>query len=294
VVTDEEGYFGVELRPSAPAPAGWQEVQLRLLESIAGSEGIRATARVLVPGGEAEFGVISDVDDTVVRTRATNRIAMVATVLFNDAHSREPFTGVAALYRALVRGSDGHRSNPIFYVSRSGWNLYDLLDAFFAVHGVPPGPMFLRDLAMLEPKSQALGQGEDKVSRIETILETYPALPFVLIGDSGQRDPEVYEQIARAHPGRVRAVYIRDVTRTRRDREVRRIMEGLQRQGVRACAVPDSAEAAADAAQGGLITAASLEEILAASKGKGAARPSSRGRGSGSTGRSRGSTSARS
>lgn len=273
VVTDDEGYFRAEIRPEQPVAGGWQEVKLRLLASMAGSEGITATARVLVPGSDAEFGVISDVDDTIVRTHATNRLAMVANVLFENANTREAFPGVGALYRALVRGADGNRCNPIFYVSKSGWNLYDLFDAFFEVHRIPHGPMFLTDLAILEPKSQAMGQGEDKLTRITKILTMYPTLSFVLIGDSGQGDPEVYDNIAREHPGRIRAVYIRDVTSQRRDRQVRRIMEGLAGEGVRALAVRDTAEAARDAAKHGLIAPDALEEILVSGQDPSGVRP---------------------
>ena len=266
VVTDEEGFFRLELPLPEPVEPGWKQVELELLESMAGSEGIRATAHVFVPSDEAEFGIISDVDDTVIRTRATHRLEMVHTVLFNDAKSRKPFPGVAAFYRALEQGPDGRGLNPIFYVSRSGWNLYDLLDAFFEVQDVPHGPLFLTDISLIEPKSKALGQGQDKLTRIRRLLEAYPSLPFVLIGDSGQQDPEVYGTIVREHPGRIRAVYIRDVTGPRRDREVQAQMAQLRALGVPALAARDTHEAARHAVELGLIRRAALPRIEAASR----------------------------
>lgn len=266
VVTDEEGFFRLELPLSGPVEPGWKEVELELLESMAGSEGIRATAHVFVPSDEAEFGIISDVDDTVIRTRATHRLEMVHTVLFNDAKSRKPFPGVAAFYRALELGPDGKGLNPIFYVSRSGWNLYDLMDAFFEVQDVPHGPLFLTDISLIEPKSTALGEGQDKLTRIRKLLAAYPALPFILIGDSGQQDPEVYGTIVREHPGRIRAVYIRDVTSHRRDQEVRQQMEQLRALGVPALAVQDTCEAARHAVDLGLIGRAALPRIEEASR----------------------------
>ncbi|NMO13569.1 DUF2183 domain-containing protein [Pyxidicoccus fallax] len=266
VVTDEEGFFRLELRLLEPVEPGWKEVELELLESMAGSAGIRAKAHVFVPSDEAEFGIISDVDDTVIRTRATHRLEMVHTVLFNDARSRKPFPGVAAFYRALEQGPDGRGLNPIFYVSRSGWNLYDLMDAFFEVQDVPHGPLFLTDISLIEPKSTALGEGEDKLTRIRRLLEAYPTLPFVLIGDSGQQDPEVYGTIVREHPGRIRAVYIRDVTGRRRDQEVREQLARLRALGVPALAVRDSCEAARHAVGLGLIDRSALARIEEASR----------------------------
>ncbi|MFP2907011.1 App1 family protein [Pyxidicoccus sp. 3LFB2] len=266
VVTDEEGFFRLELPLTGPVEPGWKEVELELLESMAGSVGIRAKAHVFVPSDEAEFGIISDVDDTVIRTRATHRLEMVHTVLFNDARSRKPFPGVAAFYRALEEGPDARGLNPIFYVSRSGWNLYDLMDAFFEVQDVPHGPLFLTDISLIEPKSKALGEGQDKLTRIRKLLAAYPTLPFVLIGDSGQQDPEVYGTIVREHPGRIRAVYIRDVTSHRRDQEVRQQMEQLRALGVPALAVQDTCEAARHAAELGLIDRSALSRIEAASR----------------------------
>jgi phosphatidate phosphatase APP1 len=250
VVTDDEGYFRAELEPAAPVAPGWHEVHITLLESMAGSEGITAKAEVLVPDPDARLAVVSDIDDTVIKTGAASRLRLALTVLFNDARSREPFEGAAAFYRALL-GDDG----AIFYVSRTGWNDYDLLDVCLAHHGFPRGPMFLTDLSLVEAKSAALGRGEDKLTRILGLLDAYPELPFVLVGDSGQKDPEIYRRVVAERPGRVRAVYIRDVTTRRRDAEVRALLGEMSRAGVPAAAVEDTREAARHAARLGLVAA---------------------------------------
>src|SRR3712207_4319126 len=67
-----------------------------------------------------------------------------------------------------------------------------------------------------------------KLGIIRALLRTYPGLPFVLIGDSGEEDPEIYHQAAREHPGRIRAVYIRDVTNAKRDAEVKAIAKEMR------------------------------------------------------------------
>src|SRR5687768_17759104 len=87
---------------------------------------VRSKGHVLVPYG-ARFGVISDLDDTVVRSSATSVLKMACIVVRNNAHTRLPFEGVAAFYRALQLGPASESSNPIFYVSSSPWNSYDIL-----------------------------------------------------------------------------------------------------------------------------------------------------------------------
>ena len=220
---DAEGFFEVRFRLEEPldGPARWHPVELELLSppSPGGGE-VRSKGHVLVPQG-AGFGVISDLDDTVVRSSATNVLKMAWIVVRNNAHTRLPFEGVGAFYEALQRGKDGDAFNPIFYVSSSPWNIYDLLEDFLNVHGVPPGPLFLKDWS-----PTVLGKHQDyKLGVIRGLLDTYEELPFVLIGDSGEEDPEIYLQTIREHPGRIRAVYIRDVTPGERDAEVKAIAQ---------------------------------------------------------------------
>jgi phosphatidate phosphatase APP1 len=182
-------------------------------------------------------------------------------VLLNNAYTRLPFEGVGAFYGALQRGPDGRAENPIFYVSSSPWNIYDVLEDFLDVHGVPEGPLFLKDWS---PSVLGKHRGH-KLGIIRTLLGTYPDLPFVLIGDSGEEDPEIYSQVVREHPGRVRAVYIRDVTSAERDAEVKTIAREMRNVGVEMVPVPDSASAAEHAASAGHISPEAVPDIRAQS-----------------------------
>ena len=248
---DVEGFFEVRLQLPEPldGAGGWYRVELELLSPPSPGGGmVRSTAHVLVPHA-ARFGVISDLDDTVVHSRATNVLKMAWIVVRNNAHTRLPFEGVAAFYRALQRGADRRASNPIFYVSSSPWNIYDMLVDFLNVHGVPPGPLFLKDWSL-----GVLGKHRDyKMGVIRRLLSTYEDLSFVLIGDSGEEDPEIYLQAVREHPGRITAIYIRDVTSVERDIEVRAMAAEARRLGTEMVAVPDTASAAEHAASIGLI-----------------------------------------
>jgi len=178
-------------------------------------------------------------------------------VVRNNAHTRLPFEGVAAFYRTLQTGLDDGPLNPIFYVSSSPWNIYDMLQDFLNVHGVPPGPLFLKDWS-----PTVLGKHRDyKLGVIRRLLDTYEELPFVLIGDSGEEDPEIYLLTVREHPGRIRAVYIRDVTPGERDVEVRAIAAEVRRLGTEMVAVPDTIAAAEHAASIGLIAPEAIAAV---------------------------------
>jgi phosphatidate phosphatase APP1 len=262
-VADAEGFFEVSLAPEVPLgdQTTWHPVELELASPASPGGGpVRSTGWVLVPNG-ARVGIISDIDDTVVRSSATNVLKMAWIVLLNNAHTRLPFEGVAAFYRALQRGADGEGYNPIFYLSSSPWNIYDVLEDCLNVHGVPAGPLFLKDWS-----PTVLGKHrEHKLGTIRKLLRTYPELPFVLIGDSGEEDPEIYSQAVREHPGRVRAIYIRDVTTAARDAEVRAIAKEVRGLGAEMILAPDTAVAAEHAASIDLIAPDAVPEIRARS-----------------------------
>ncbi len=270
VTADEEGHFEVMfdtpgcLSTDPPSGRRWREIGLELLEPLRPGqpEPVRATAQVLTPPATAEIGIISDVDDTVMRTGAYDLVANWRTTLLHDAEGRIPFRGVAAFYRALEHGTQGEPVNPIFYVSSSPWNLYDLLERFMALHGIPAGPLFLRDFGLDRTKLFTGSHRTHKLAAIERLFAFYPALRFVLVGDSGQHDAAIYAEVVRRHPGRVLAVYIRDVTPGEDlDREARMLLEEVRRAGTRATFCPDLLEAAADAAAQGWIPAAAVDEV---------------------------------
>jgi phosphatidate phosphatase APP1 len=261
-VSDSEGYFTIEIEPGAPVDAGgWHDIELDLIDAPLVPGVSRTTGQVLVPSAAARFGVISDIDDTVVTTHVTSTLQMLVTVLFSNPHVRTPFAGIAAFYRALHDGAGGAAENPIFYVSNGPWNLYGLLVEFFRLNRIPLGPLFLRDFG---PR-MLLGTGREpsrKLVHIERILGTYPHLPFVLIGDSAERDPEIYAEVVKRFPDRVRAIYIRAVdSRAERLAAIDALAEATRASRTQFVLAPDSAFAAVHAAGESLIEASRLSEI---------------------------------
>lgn len=264
--TDDEGYFELSM-PASPAPVGqtdtgWRSVDLELIEPLKdGETPARATGKILVPSADARFGVISDIDDTIVKTGATNMLRHVRTVLLNSAATRNPFIGVGAFYRALAEGTAGRPVNPVFYVSSSPWNLFDLFRDYLCLQDIPDGPIILRDF-MLEPGGWfKVGHDEHKTGVIEGLLMMYPELEWILIGDSGQRDAVIYRNIVERHPGRILAVYMRDVSRRTPHCEAWRAAQEIADLGVQVVFDPNTATAAQNAAEHGWICATALNAI---------------------------------
>ncbi len=261
VLSDEEGYFKADIVPKAFAVEAETLVWAALdLPEHAGS---LTRGRIYLPPSDAEFGVISDVDDTILQTGAASKWRMIRTTLTGNALTRMPFEGVAAFYRALRRGAHGTSHNPFFYVSSSPWNLYDLLVQFVDLQALPSGPLFLRDLGIDRQTFISSGHHTHKTETIERILSTHPTLRFILIGDSGQEDPEIYRDVAVGNKGRIGCIYIRDVSPPARDEAVRTIARALASEAVPMILVRDSVAAAEHAAQHGFMQADALADVRA-------------------------------
>lgn len=163
----------------------------------------RGDAMMIPPRG---LSVISDIDDTIKISQVTDKKALLQNTFLRPF---EPAPGMAAAYQRLAAG------NAVFhYVSSSPWQLYPALRDFMDAKAFPLGSFHLRKFRV---KDQSLfnlfkSSQETKPSVIDALLATYPKRDFILIGDSGEQDPEIYGDIARRYPDRVRHIYIRKVT----------------------------------------------------------------------------------
>lgn len=253
-VSDEEGFvtFTFEPAPQTAVPAGvvTLPVAFRILEAPGRfTEGIVIEEQVLISSPAATFGIISDIDDTILKSDATNYIDALKWMFLYNAQTRLPFEGVASFYKQLVQDK-----NPIFYVSSSPWNLYAMLVDFMIARDIPLGPLFLKDYGISKDQLLTKGHSGHKLEQIETILTTYPDLNFILIGDSGQKDPEIYREVVERWNGRILAIYIRDVSADKRDDEVTQITAALaQQHQIDMLLVPHSDAAAQHAAQNGWV-----------------------------------------
>ena len=271
-ITNDEGFFELTINPPDQLPPGrvWFPVRYSLDGIVqpdspdgTGGEPVMKDGYLMISPPFSQFGVISDIDDTVLVTDATNLLQTAKLTFLGNAYTRLPFAGIAAFYRALQSGPVTTLFNPIYFVSSSPWNLYDLLVDFFRVQGIPKGPILLRDFSLSTKLLASEEHHTHKLAMIRKVLDVNPDLPFVLIGDSGQQDPEIYAQVVRENPNRIRAVYIRDVSEAVRDQAVRELIQTTDAHNVPMLLVADTVAAAEHAASIGLIDSDSLPEIRA-------------------------------
>lgn len=263
VVADRNGYFHVHMRLEQQPCSDqlWHSLDLELLRPAAG---VKARGEFFVPPVPARYVVISDIDDTIMDTGVANKLRAFWRLFIQGARSRVAFPGVAALYRAMHRGASGEELNPMLYVSRAPWSIYEMLDEFFHLHRIPVGPiLFLREWGFTLHHPLPRRARGHKLEMIRTMLSLYRDLPFVLIGDSGQQDPEIYAQLVCEHPGRVLAVYIRNVSRNlRRIRAIEALAAQVLGAGSSLVLATDSFVMAEHAVEHSLIGSDALAEVL--------------------------------
>lgn len=236
VVTDKDGFFEARFeRPgSAPANTTWLEATSHV-QSADGE--LHATHEILIPGANAERLIISDIDDTVIHTGATRFLTITRLTFFTGVHRRQVFPEVAQLYASMARVGDDPAGNPLFYVSSSAWNLYDLIERIFTLGLIPRGPLLFQQLGLANNRFVREPGHRHKLVKVENLLATYPHLPAILIGDTGQHDARLYADAVKRNPGRIEAVYLREVTEdkgTPHDRMLREALEEMRDAGIHA------------------------------------------------------------
>jgi len=233
-ITDKKGYFlfdvmvDNDMRQISDAE-GWVSFNL----SIPGEDEAQVIeifqGEFLIPETEADFGVISDIDDTILNTGVTSflRWKVILNSLFVNTYQRNPLLGAADLYQKLHLGIDNKEKNPIFYLSNSPWNMYRYLQLFLDHNGFPKGPILLRGFNSI---FQKLTENEKphKQKEIINILESFPLLNFILIGDSGEHDASIYTDIAAQYPDRILCIYLRTVSHRGRMRAVKSIVDNFR------------------------------------------------------------------
>jgi phosphatidate phosphatase APP1 len=230
-VTDEEGYFDFELPVEQPLAQAtrWEQVTL----STPGWEAQQAEIKVpiMAPGADHHWGIISDIDDTVIETGATDFLKNWRRVLVERPQDRLAVPGASTLYKMIARDHVAP-ARPFFYVSSSPWNLYGFITEFMELNGIPHGPMFLKDYGVDSSQLLHKGHDEHKLTAIETVLSFYPDFRFLLIGDNGQRDVTIYSKVVEDFGPRVAGVFIRDVDGSCRSGPEGELLAGIEARGV--------------------------------------------------------------
>jgi hypothetical protein len=159
--------------------------------------------------------IISDIDDTIKITG----VGSIKTLLTNSLlKSFKPVPHMAAVYRRWARWPV---DVAFHYVSSSPWPMANLLYKWLQELQYPEGSIHLKAFRLepFEPwgiDATVLNILKNptayKIARIEAILHHFPGRSFVLVGDSGEKDPEIYSEIARRNPAQIKCIYIRSMS----------------------------------------------------------------------------------
>ena len=242
--TLDDGYFKFSIPLKEPVPFGWNTYKVSIYHH---GEELIFNGSYVHPT-EGEWGFISDIDDTFLVSHSSSFFRKLYVLLFKNLNNRKVFQDVASHYEALSRAgrAEGDGPNAFFYVSSSEWNLYRLITQFAVLHNLPKAVLLLKSIKTGVTDFFLSGRGDHnhKFDKIKHILEMYPKLKFVLLGDDTQQDPYLYQNLCKIFPVTVKAVYIRQ-TGSRPKKKTVQLMKNMESMGVECCYFKHSSEAIA-------------------------------------------------
>lgn len=248
----KDGYFRFDIPHHNNLPSGWHSytVTCRLQDiSMVGY------GELLKPHS-GNLGIISDIDDTFLVSHSDNIFRKLYVMLYRNVNDRKVFADVVEHYRQLsMAGQEqSDAGNAFFYVSSSEWNLYELINDFAEIHGLPKAVIKLKDIknGIADFLFSGRGSHNHKFYKIKDIISFYPNLQYVLLGDDSQHDPWIYEHIAKIFPKSIKAVYIRQ-TDGHKSRNVQKVLDNLETLDVATCYFAASDKAIEHSRQIGII-----------------------------------------
>lgn len=216
--TLNDGYFKFCIPVDPNIGHGWIDYEV----SIMHKQKTIAMQESYIRPKTGNLGIISDIDDTFLVSHTMNPFRKIYVLLFRNVNSRKIFEDVVAHYQALSNSgrSNKEEQNAFFYVSSSEWNLYRFIVKFTKIHELPKAVLLLKDIktSLTDFIWSGRGNHNHKFEKIKHILEFYPNLKYVLLGDDSQEDPFLYETICKIFPVNVIAVYIRKTGRKEKNK----------------------------------------------------------------------------
>lgn len=214
VQTDQEGRFRVVFRNIQNIPYGIHPVKVQLAPRNAQllQAEIGVGNFILHDVHSDRVSIISDIDDTILLTEATSKVRLLKNVFLKNYLTQGAVEGMSDLYRAIHYGPEGDGYDATHYVSSSPVHLYSRINQFLDHQRFPSGSIDLKNIGLRKGADSLFEHEKYKLGRLTRIFDTFPQRRFVLFGDSGEHDPEIYRQLSQLYPGKVMAIYIHNVT----------------------------------------------------------------------------------
>jgi phosphatidate phosphatase APP1 len=196
---DEAGLIDITVPVDLPPGPG------AALLHVEGRPPVPAPVHVASP--DVTRGVVCDIDDTVWITGIRHPLRAAWRTFAGNGSTRRPVAGMSALLTGLAQGAP---HTPVIYLSNGPWNLAGPITSFLERHGFPPGALLLTDWG-ISPRAWFRSGRAHKRSSLERLVRDLPGVRWVLVGDDGEHDPEIYRDFAQAHPEQVTAIALRTV-----------------------------------------------------------------------------------
>ncbi|MBP6182332.1 App1 family protein [Flavobacterium sp.] len=250
--TLNDGYFKFCVPLDQFTIYGWIDYEVSIVYN---NETIIAKDSYIRPH-KGNLGIISDIDDTFLVSHTLNPLKKLYVLLFKNVNKRKIYEDVVTHYQALSTAGRENKEefNAFFYVSSSEWNLYRFIIKFTELHQLPKAVLLLKDIKTSLTDFFLTGRGNHnhKFDKIKHILEFYPNLEYVLLGDDSQHDPFLYEAICKIFPVTVKAVYIRQTGDSKKEK-ITAVLKNLETLKVSVCYFKNSSEAIAHSKMIGII-----------------------------------------
>ncbi len=215
VVTDSEGYFEV-FHNISTFPAIPKKIRI---EGDVKGEYIRFERDLRAYLYDVPHGIISDIDDTIMVTRVRSffKLRLLINSVFINPFRRKPIGNAAEAFHKMLNDSEGQ--SPMIYLSNSPWNIYDYLQAFLLHNSFPVGEVILRDMGFQLLRSREITE-YNKYIEIEKLLIAFSDTTFTLIGDTGEKDFDIYKAILEKHPDRIDRIIMNNAGNQRKIEEI--------------------------------------------------------------------------
>jgi phosphatidate phosphatase APP1 len=202
---DDEGYFDFDIKTAKNLSMGYKDIALQ----IEGTKGIHYTQAAII-GSEKMLGIISDIDDTVLVSNVTNKRKLLVNMFWKNYKQREVISTMADRFQKILKENPPKEPSRLFFLSGSPQHLFNYIEKFLDYHNFPKHITILKQVHG-DNSDPLFDQMAYKTEKIEELIALYPNMQWLMFGDSGEKDRDIYAFIKEKYPSKVKGYYIRNV-----------------------------------------------------------------------------------
>jgi len=197
--SDNEGYFTFEVT---------SKVGIELNNTVVLHTDGNGSENEIVPffpSTKKHIGVISDFDDTVVVSNVTNKGKLLYNSFFKNFKERELVKDISRRIKSRLKNNSA-----LFFISGSPHQFSNSINNFLDYHHFPKRAILTKKIH--GEKSDSLHASiAYKYAKIVKLIKMYPHVKWILYGDSGEKDEEIYWKVKQDYSEKIEAIYIRNV-----------------------------------------------------------------------------------